>query len=204
MVQNIKVPKGKVFGKQPAGGKGERGLLERLADVERHVPNLAKAVNQGFQELGGKVDGLQNLVECLVQLVGPEVVMAAMAERERKEMEARDQQFADALKEAVAAGVMVASEAVKPEGLVVGQNTKDGQPVGTGRVQIAVARMEPTVRDQLLGKPVGTVVETTAGTRFEVTEIYEKAPPKAATTPADSPAALPPADDITSVSTPER
>ena len=129
------------------------GLLERVAALETQREELIETV-QG-----------------ICRAVGPDEVMAKVADIKREKMVAP-------VTAAVKKGEFKASAKVGPESFVVGtQFKKGGQPIFPGRFQIFVKEMIEGVRKDIVGLAKGATLSLSDGGTIQVTEIYDKVTP---------------------------
>lgn len=150
-----------------------KGALERIDEIEQSLPGLINAVNQGFVEFNSRVAGIAEVLEAVVQKLGPEEVQNILSARRAEKDAERVQKAKEWIEQQVIAGALAPADAVTERSLLVGVETgTDGTPVPPGRVQLTMDRVNPEVRNLLLGKPAGTKIQTPGDTTFEVLEVY--------------------------------
>lgn len=150
-----------------------KGAIERISEIEQSLPGLINAVNQGFVEFNSRVAGLAEVVEALVQKLGPEEVQSILAARRTERDQQRVEQAKQWLAQQVEAGSLAPAEAVTERSLLVGVETDaEGNAVPPGRIQLTIDRVNTEIRELLMGKPAGTKIQTPGGTTFEVLEVY--------------------------------
>lgn len=153
--------------------KSSKGALERINEIEQSLPGLINAVNQGFVEFNSRVAGIAEVLEAVVQKLGPDQVQNILAERRAERDAERVKQAKEWLAQQVEAGNLVATDTVTERSLLVGVETgADGEVVAPGRIQLTMDRVNPEVRALLLGQTAGTKVQTPGNTTFEVLEVY--------------------------------
>jgi hypothetical protein len=162
------------------------GALKRIEQLEATSGAIVTALNKTFTEFNSKQNSIVEAVEAIISVVGVEEVRAAMEARARAQEEARIAAQKKAVEEAVTSGQLKPSTAITPSSYVVGSETRDGKPVGTGRVQVEVSRLADVIREPLLGQAAGFVLKTPDGTEFAIEEVYEIVP-QAPTPPAPAP-----------------
>lgn len=97
-----------------------------------------------------------------------------MAEHRKKELDALADSQKQALEQALAEGTVKEVDAVHEKCLLTGNETdKDGNPVGSGYLQLPFDNFIPDIRDQFLGQTKGFKMTTTTGGLFELTGAYE-------------------------------
>jgi len=178
--------------------------LDRLAQVEKTLPNIISAVNNAFGRMDGQLNSQGEVLEAVVALLGMDTVQAKIKEtREAKATAAMEQEKA-ALEELVKNGDVALVEKIGDKALIVGREyNPDGTVRHPGRAQVAFQRVDvqfqPTLRDQ----KAGFTFDLPNGGKFEVVEVYEvvekpeaaqpaaEAPPEATTTAAEPSATTP-------------
>lgn len=164
--------------------------LERIESLEINMGSIIQATNQVLNQVNARLSTIEETLAALVIEIGPDQVQARVDALRTEAAEARMKAAKDALDKATAAGDVVKSEAITEKSLIVGvEKDKDGKVIVPGRVQLTYTGVKPEFQTQLLGKGIGTIVKTTPGGTFEVTEVYdivEKAP-EAEATPASEP-----------------
>lgn len=157
--------------------KQVKSALERIDALEQELPRLAMAVNEVLTKNAQRLGNLAAVLEAAVHILGQDVVDAKMAELEK---ERKAQRLAEArvkLDEAVAAGQLVPADSVDTDSFLVGTVSKaEGD---SEQVQVSYDQLSNTIKDSLLGSPVGTVAQADDGSKFEVTEIYKVILPEA-------------------------
>lgn len=175
------------MGHGAAAKKMAATALERIENLETNTGQLFEALGKTFTTVENRFHGVEELLAAVVSAVGPESVEKAL---EEARMEAAINQAIEAKKhigQALERGDIVVADVVSKASIVVGDEvTSEGKAIGytDGRVQLFITRLLPEIRDQLLGKPVGTVIETPAKGKFTVVAIYDVIDkPAVATTP---------------------
>lgn len=168
--------------------------LERIDSLEMNLGSIIQATNQVLNQVNTRLSSIEETLAALVVEIGADQVQARVDTMRAEAAEARMKSAKDALDKAEAAGDVVKVEAITEKSLIVGiEKDKDDKVIPPGRVQLTYGGVKPEFQAQLLGKGAGTVIKTTPGGTFEVTEVYdivEKKPePEASTEEAEAPAA---------------
>ncbi len=173
--------------------KQVRSALERIDGLEQELPRIVLAINEALEGAGQRVGQLANIVEAVVELFGADTVDAKIKEIADRKITANLERAKQALADGLEKGDLLKADAIGEKALVVGRELdKDGNVVFPGRVQLTFAGIKPEFQEKLKGQGVGTIIETPAGGKFEVLEVYdvvEKAPPAAEAAPTEAPAA---------------
>lgn len=159
------------FAKHASMKAQAKNTAERLDQLEQAVARVLVTINKRFEQQEEKFSILDEFMMALTQLV-PGVedkveenrLAASKAEQDRAEAE---------LRQGVAEGYFVAANTIDEQSIVVGiEKTAAGEFVGPGRFHVPMPKIDPSYREQLLGKETGAVITTSIGGTFEVVEIY--------------------------------
>jgi hypothetical protein len=179
--------------------KQVKSALERIEALEQTTNQIVMGVNEALNSQGGRLEGVANIVEAVVELFGAEVVDAKIKEIADRKTLQNMENAKKALEAGVADGRLVKADAISEKSLVVGRETKaDGEVIFPGRVQLTFNGIRPEFQEKLKGQAPGFTVETPAGGKFEVLEVYDiiekapEAPAAEAATPEALDAALSP------------
>lgn len=175
--------------------KAVRSALDRIESLEKDLIGLVNGINQVVGPLAQKMPVLEEIVQALVGQVGQEQVDSAIqAARTKRAQEASDASKA-MLEEAIKAGSVVPTDKVTEKSVLVGEESdKDGNVIHPGRVQLTYDTIKPEFKTQLLGQEAGFSVDTPAGGKFKVTEVYNMVDKAPDAPPADAVPAAAPAD----------
>ncbi len=148
---------------------------KRLLDVEDAFPRTISAVNEVMKNVDGGMKELFEMVEAVVDIMGPEKVASKVVEHRKKKTETSIQNQKDALEKALADGLIKEIESVTDISYVVGFETDgSGNPVaGGGYLQLPFPKYKEEVRAQILGKSKGFTIPTPNGGSFELLGVYE-------------------------------
>ena len=164
------------------------GALERVEALEKAVDNLTKAVIEnakGQQQIMlavrqalGMVDarlGEQTeLTKALVNIVGVKPVMDEVRRAQIEDLENKSLLEKAAFDEGVKEGKVVKVDAVSERSVIIGSEVgPDGEALHPLRVQLFFGTLKEEFRPAILGKVVGDVIETPAGTKFTIGEIWD-------------------------------
>jgi hypothetical protein len=151
-----------------------KGALERIAEIEQTIPRLIQAMNSAMQEQFERINAMAEVVDAVVSDLGRDKVQALVDAARKKRADDRVQQDIDYMKAQVEAGAIVPTEFFTLTSIVVGvEYDQEGKAVPPGRLRLPAMQILPELRDALVGKPIGTRLETAANTIFEVLELYE-------------------------------
>lgn len=172
--------------------KIKRSVLERVDAIEASVQNLVEQINQSLSAVEKQLTMHQELVGALVSIVGVEPVKeaietarAAKKQQELEAMIASAQAAKAALEAGLTNGEIAAAEICGERSVIVGvERDKEGVEIPPGRSQLLFAMVKPEFQEKLLGKPVGTVIETATGGTFTVDGLFDFTG-KSATEPAE-------------------
>ncbi len=157
-------------------------------NTPQKVPTVLERVNKLEKEMR-ELERLGDLTGTLRQTIGEviEVVQSMLAEggeEYEKKIEGRielkrdsarkerDARAANAVEQMVESGVLVATDIISEDSLVVGREFNAVGEVTSDRVQAVFTMFSEGVRAAVLGQSVGAVYETPQG-KFEVLEIYK-------------------------------
>ncbi len=177
--------------KKAANAMERLDVLEAQADdVQKTLPNLARAVDQAVTNVSNEVHELRETLDAVVGLVGVAAVQQAIADSRLASMKAAAEGTKANIAKAVAEGNLVKAEKLGEKSLVVGRELRaDGTEIPPGYAAFSMSTVKKSYREKLLGQAVGFVLETDGGGRFEVQGAYDgvekKAPePEHAAAPA--------------------
>jgi hypothetical protein len=166
-----------------------RSALERIETLETEVPRIVAGVNNGFVNVEQRLNENTEIMNAIAELVGQDSVAAKVAENRLKRAEAAAQMQADGLAKALVDGHVTMVTTIGEKTIIVGKSfDKDGNIEPPGRVQMDYGKVKPEFKEQFLGKPVGTIIDTPTGGKLEVTELYEIVPPAPPAENTDAPA----------------
>lgn len=150
-----------------------KGALQRVGAVEQALARSLVSIERRFGENNNRANHLGKVIEAIVEAIGPEQIQEIVTRRSEEEAKAMEARDLAALQSGIENGFVTPTDIVTEMSLIVG-NESDGSgvPVGTGRQQIAFRGVDPQFQAQLLGKGVGTKLETPSNGLFEVVEIY--------------------------------
>lgn len=150
-----------------------RALSNSVEELQQLLSRALVGIEQRMTQQANTLNRLSRVTNALVELVGQEAVQNAVDIAARDEAVIRAVQEKAAIDEAIADGYVYAADVVTEESIIVGHETDEkGEPVGTGRQQIAFRNIDPNYKAALLGKAKGDKMKTPGGGEFEVKEIY--------------------------------
>ena len=158
-------------------------IAERLVNIEDFLTELhaghtrlVEGVQKGIDQLQFVNSKTAEVVEGIVTALGEDfktklndAIKVNKAARDERVAAVQKQQVADAVK----ANKLKSVDTVSELCLIVGREIKDDKVVPPGYIQEEWAKLDESLKPQLLGKTVGTIVTTLTGSAFEVTEVYE-------------------------------
>jgi len=158
----------------------ERNALERISSLEGDLSGLMTGVQSAISELEKRILGASEVIDAVVNIIGQEVVEAAV-------LTARDQRAATAatqakegLEKALAAGQVVPADKIEENSIIVGvECDKDGAVLKPGYIQLSMQGVKPEFREKMLGQAAGFKFDTVDGNTFTVNAVYAPVPPKA-------------------------
>jgi hypothetical protein len=152
----------------------QKPLLKRLADIEADLTGLVDALNKSLTLVEQRLGNLDEVTNAVVGIVGVQSVQEAITAMHVKKAKADADAQAKALLMAVDKGLVIKSELLTEKSVIFGRELdKDGNEVPPGRVQMLYGQIKEEFRAALLGKPVGTQIDTPVGGKFEVVDLYE-------------------------------
>lgn len=164
--------------------KQKKSALERIEALESMLPNLIQALGRQIDDMKTQLNGLAELVDTMIGLIGVEKVEAELkSNRLKTATEKAEQQKAHTAK-MLAEGRLVSAETVGDNSVLVLRvnSIETGEPVGTGWFRFHVSEIKPEIRETMKGQTVGFKGADELQT-FEILEIYDVAPPPAAPAP---------------------
>lgn len=155
------------------------GLEEsvRLLDQAlRNVTNNLATITQALKLLGNKTDAIVKANSRGIAL-NDEIISQIMVENNVEELEQK-------VKDLVSAGLLAQSESISDTSFIVGRELDaETKKVVNPRVQIAYSTLNADVKEKLLGKKAGDVVNFGGDTlEVEIEAVYDIVQPKAANT----------------------
>lgn len=164
-----------------SGKPGVKNVLERVAElearageVESTIPKIISAINEVVGKLHAELGNVQKTLNAVIEAIGPDVVLAKIAEQKSRELEQVAKSQKEALAQALIDNTVKEVEAVHEKCVLTGlEYDKDGAPVGSGYLQLPFDTFIPDVRDQFLGQTKGFKMTTETGGTFEITGVYE-------------------------------
>lgn len=150
-----------------------KNAIKRIEDLEQQYLELAQAMQSAVTGLQKRTSVTEEIIDAVVEMFGVEKVQEAIDQR-RKERD--DKAIADQkkdLEDGVEVGYLSKSDAVTATSLIVGKETdSQGNVMGLGFNTVLFEQIGATFQDQLLGKGVGTSIDTPVNGKFEVLEVY--------------------------------
>lgn len=154
--------------------KQVKSALERIDQLEQDIPQIVMGVNEAIMGQRQATGELAQVVEALTEIIGSGNVDSKIKEIQERKTLARVEQAKKNLEDGLEKGTVVKADAISDKSLVVGRETdKDGNVVFPGRAQVTFDQIAPEFQDKLLGQGAGFAVETKAGGKFEVVEVYD-------------------------------
>jgi len=150
----------------------ELGLQQVQQETGKILGEVIKSTNKALSELEGRLNTAAEVLDAVVDLYGAEAVRAAVAaaRQARYDKGVADQQLDITNK--IASNNLTEAELVTENSLVVFKELDvDGKEVQFSRVQFFVSSLQPSFREEVLGKSKGYQIK---GERFafEVAEVY--------------------------------
>jgi hypothetical protein len=156
----------------------KRNALQRVEEIERVIPNIIGAVNEGLGKLQQQVSALAEIAEAVTEELGTEAINARVVANRKVKDASKTAAEQEAIAKAVAAGELVPAEAIAESSLMVfTEFDKDGKELEVGsRVQFSFMQLKPEFRAEVLGKKVGEKILVPEGHSFEVKSIFTIVP----------------------------
>jgi hypothetical protein len=151
----------------------QKGLSERVSNLEQSLAQILFGVNQRFQSGDSKTAALEEQVAALIELNGAEDVARIVMEKRTERAKAQSEQEKATLQEGIDAGYVIPADTVAEKSVVVVRYfDKDGGVVEPGRAQLVMPGVIQKYRELLLGKGVGLKMDLDEGGSCELLEIY--------------------------------
>lgn len=149
-------------------------IEQKVEATEAEFPRLVSNINGAFTQINQNLDGLTEIVNAVVAILGEDAVSKALAtHREQKEL-AKVEATKAAISQLRENGQLVEALVVSEKSMIVGvEKSKDGEVMAPGYVQLQFPQFKPEFQAKLLGQSVGFVLETAEGRSFTVNEIYD-------------------------------
>lgn len=155
----------------------ERNALERISSLENDLQGIVHGVQSAFNAINQQMGALNELLNVVVNEIGPDVVNARLQEMRDERAMAQAEASKNSLETAVKAGQIKVVDIIEDDSILTGvEKDKDGQVVKPGYVQLRFADVLPDLKEKLKGQVVGFVLDTPVGGKFEVTGIYQPVP----------------------------
>lgn len=149
-------------------------LEKNLSSVQSAIPAILSQVNNALNQLQGMILEQREIIDVLVEELGVEEVAKRMQDKREEELQEQADRAKAQVEAAVKNGDFRAVTEVSETSFVVGvERDLNGEVLKPGRLQLPAKDLIPEVRDQVIGKPVGTKVEVKDKGTFEVVEAYE-------------------------------
>lgn len=168
-------------GKYDSASNKAKGALARCEVLETRCAALEEAlarslvsIERRFAETNRRDGQVARIMEAIVEAVGPEQVQEIVTRRGEETAQKIQENDLAMLKAGLDDGYLSVVSVIGDMSLIVGNEVDgDGKPVGTGRQQVAFRGVDPQFQEQMIGKGVGTKLETPSKGTFEVVEIYD-------------------------------
>lgn len=155
-----------------------------LGDLRNTYAGLAKGLNQVLSRLDNDMRLLREMLDTIIQIVGPEEVAKVLAENRLARMQAEADETRANIAKAMQEGNLVQASKVSARSLVVGRDLKpDGTEIPPGYLALPMPRIDQEYHPKLLDQGVGYIIDTKDGGKFEVLEIYDPVDQKATEEP---------------------
>jgi hypothetical protein len=180
--------------------KAARSAMQRVEQLEQIVPQIIRATQQTQAQFSQSIE----ILDAVVQILGPEAVEKAIAEnrRERAKLTVADQ--LKKLEEDLASGALVKVDSITENSLIVfSESTPDGKPLDPDRTQLNFSTLVPQFKEELLLKGPGAKITSPNGNTFEVMEVYDVVPEDQRPKPVEAPAAAEAPKDLDLEAAPE-
>jgi hypothetical protein len=177
--------------------RNAKNALERVAALETQVdsvtsmfPKLISAISEPInkmeyrlQRIEGQLAGVIEVLDTVVELVGPEQVQKRILENRIKQAAENAKSNQEAIAKGLAEGKLVKTDVVTEKSIIIGKETKeDGTLLEPGWFLLVFKTLENNEdKEALLGQCVGFTRKAPNGNTFEVTDLYEAVPPAPAT-----------------------
>ncbi len=150
-------------------------LETELEEIRKGNLDTVMAVNQAFSQLSQKLDESREILDAVVGLIGAQAVQEAIQGTRLAQMVDAANATKANIAKALAEGKLVKTEVVTAKSLVVGRETKpDGTEIPPGYAAIRFSQVKEAFQTKLMGLKVGEALDTEAGGKFEVVELYEE------------------------------
>lgn len=172
----------KVIPSNDARVNGQRtaNALDRLAALEddfynKVIPAIVERVNGSLGMTSQQLNAQGEVLEAVVSLLGEATVEARIKETREKLATATAEAEKAKFEEAKANGKLVTAESIGEKTIIVGrEEDANGVERVPGRFQIPFDRVNPTIKEKLLGQKAGFKLSLDGGGVFEVLELAEE------------------------------
>jgi len=147
--------------------------LQRVEALEAAVNQTLRAMRQTFAVVETRLSNLEQVQVALIKLVGQEQVEEELRKMKIAQLEEEAEKEKYGLEEALKENRLLDATEVTDMSVIVGSEVDaNDQPLYPSRVQFIYPKLHKEYQDIILGKKVGDVVTTPAGSKFTVKEIY--------------------------------
>lgn len=173
--------------------KKTANALDRLDELEKALPNIVAGTNNALQNLQNQHQTVTEILDALIEILGPQNVQNIMAANRQKRAEDQAAAEKKGIEDALAKGQIKVAEVISEPTIIVGEEfNKEGVSNVPGRVQVSFLRVAKDFQDQIRGKGVGVSFDIPqTGGKFVVKEIYDVVPPEQQPKPEVPAAAAP-------------
>lgn len=152
-------------------------VLQRLDNLEANVQNQKNELEELYNSFKGSFFSLIETLEGLLEALGEDAqkkTQEAINAKRLKRLQAKAEQEKVQLKQLVDAGVLVPSDKVAENTVIVGRTMDtDNNLIGAGRSQVDFNSLDENVKGKFLGQSLGFVYETEDHKKFEIVELYD-------------------------------
>jgi hypothetical protein len=156
--------------------KQAAGALERIGEVERNVMMITSVVNRSFSNFQQQQSALTETVDAIVSILGEDTVANAVVVARQEKATQQAEQRKAAVTEAVAKGLLVAEQTIRPAVVEPGEEgqqekvlepgstvasvmlDKSGEEIPGTYYVMPMSQVKPEFRKQLEGKEVGYMI----------------------------------------------
>jgi hypothetical protein len=153
------------------------GLESEVDDLKQSFPRFAMGVQSVTSKINNEISDLREIVDAIIQLVGPSKVQRVMIENRLTKLQADADASSNAIAKKVEDGQLAKGDKVTESSLIVGRESNaDGTVIEPGYASFVFGQVHQAFKEKLLNQSVGSVVELNDGHKFEVLEIYVEVP----------------------------
>ena len=174
----------------PQAANQKPGALDRISALESFRDGVLRAMRSTFAAVEQRLSSNEEIIHALINLMGSENVEREVTKLAIAKMEERSVKEKAGFEAAVKRGELVLADEVGDSSVIIGSEVdKDGNSLHPLRCQLLYATVKQGYKEKLKGAKVGDSIDTPAGSKFTVNEIWNVLPPEERPKQAEAPAA---------------